>query len=93
MLSATIPTPAIASTSISNVTEESPLWLVVNVPPVFKPSPAVIVKVESLIPANADTCEDEDTIPEPLKSICPCANSTSVLPPCPKIVNFFASVS
>ena len=30
----------------------------------------------------------EDTTPEPLKSICPCANVTSVLPPCPKIVNF-----
>ena len=70
-----------------------PSWLVVKLPSVFKPSPDVIVTVESLIPINSDTCEDDDTIPEPLKSICPCANVTSVLPPLPRIVNFLASVS
>ena len=53
--SASKPVPAKSDASISNVTELFPLWLVVNVPPVFKPSPAVIVKVESLIPANSYT--------------------------------------
>ena len=53
--SASKPVPAKSDTSISNVTELLPLWLVVKVPPVFNPSPAVIVNVESLIPANAET--------------------------------------
>ena len=70
--SASKPVPAKSDTSISNVIALFPSWLVVKLPPVFKPSPAVIVTVESLIPVNSDTCEDDDTIPEPLKSICPC---------------------
>ena len=49
------PVPAKSETSIFNVTAESEFWLVVNVPPVFKPSPAVIVNVEFSIPANSDT--------------------------------------
>ena len=82
-----------SSTPTANDIDSEPVWLSVNAPPPDKPSPAVNVIVESSIPANADTCADEDTIPEPSKSICPCANSTSVLPPLPRIVNFLASVS
>ena len=53
--SASKPVPAKSDTSISNVILEFPLAFVVNEPPVFNPSPAVNVIVESFIPANAET--------------------------------------
>ena len=52
--SASKPVPAKSDTSISNVIVVSSESFVVNEPPVFKPSPAVIVIVESLIPAKKD---------------------------------------
>ena len=91
--SASKPVPAKSHTSISKVIVESPAAFNVNEPPVFKPSPAVNVIVESLTLANSETCEDEDTIPEPLKSNELVVNSTFVLPPWPRMCNFLASVS
>ena len=76
VLSATKPAPAITSTSISSVISLSLESFNVNVPPVFKPSPAVIVIVESLTPAKPDTCADDDTIPAPNAAI-PAASVTS----------------
>ena len=61
-------TNPVPSVSKFKVTAVLPAWLVVNVPPPLKFVPAVTVSVELLIPANADTCAEEDTIPVPSKS-------------------------
>ena len=66
-------------------------WLSVNVPSLninWTPSPTEIVTVLLFGEVN-----EPDKIVEPPKSICPCINVTSVLPPLPKIVNFWTSVS